>query len=271
MHDHRTDLALALDAARAAGEELRRLFPGARSVRFKSPEQPVTEADLAADRTLREALLGARPGYGWLSEETADTTDRLGRERVWIVDPIDGTQSYVDRRPEFAISVALVERGIPVAGVVYNPMTDEAYHAVYGGGAFLGDRRIRVREAVGRRPTLLASRSDLRTGRIPAPGAGWRVRGLGSTAYKMCRVADGTAQAYVTGAPRFEWDVCAAALILEEAGGEARQYDGSALRFNRSDPSVRGVVALGGLSTAARAELLASLDGRITTEKDETT
>jgi myo-inositol-1(or 4)-monophosphatase len=260
-HPHGADLALALRAARAAGEELRRRLPEAQSVRFKSARQPVTAADLAADRLLRGTLLGARPAYGWLSEETADSPARLARERVWVVDPIDGTTSFLARRPEFVVSVALVERGIPVVGVVYNPMTDETYHAAAGLGAFRNGRRIRVagspRGCAG--PTMLASRDELARGTAPLAGPGWRVRGLGSTAYKMVRVADGSAQAYASRALRYEWDVCGAALVLAEAGGQARQYDGAELSFNRRDPVVRGMVALGGLTGAEREELLASL------------
>jgi myo-inositol-1(or 4)-monophosphatase len=261
---HGPDLALALRAARAAGAELRRRLPEAQSVRFKSPQQPVTAADLAADRILRETLLGARPTYGWLSEETADSPARLARERVWIVDPIDGTTSFLARRPEFVVSVALVERGIPVAGVVYNPMTDETYHAAAGRGAYRNGERIQVTGAPrrGAGPVLLASRDELERGTAPVPGPGWRVRGLGSTAYKMVHVADGSAQAYASRALRYEWDVCGAALVLTEAGGQARQYDGAELSFNRRDPAVRGMVALGGLTGAEREALLASLHHR---------
>src|SRR5262249_17965162 len=107
-------------------------FRAETEVRFKSPDQPVTDADLAADRILHEMLLGARPEYGWLSEETRDSPERLGRERLWVVDPIDGTNSFVLGIPEFAVSIGLVDRGRPVIGVVYNPATDELYHAVAG-------------------------------------------------------------------------------------------------------------------------------------------
>ena len=119
--DYAADLELALRAARAAGEVVMPWFRAGAEVRFKSPDQPVTEADLAADRLLQEILLGERPDYGWLSEETRDTPARLGKERLWVVDPIDGTNSFVQGRAEFAISIALVDRRRAVVGVVYNP------------------------------------------------------------------------------------------------------------------------------------------------------
>src|SRR5690606_19400612 len=107
----RGDLELAVSAAREAGEALMRRFGGAHEVTYKEPDQPLTAADLEADEILRARLLGARPEYGWLSEETKDAPDRLRRERVWIVDPLDGTRSYIAGRPEFAVSIGLVEAG----------------------------------------------------------------------------------------------------------------------------------------------------------------
>src|SRR5690606_4407700 len=101
------DLALAVEAARAAAEVIRSFAGKQLDVRHKSPNQPLTAADLAADALLRERLHGSRPDYGWLSEETADSPDRLERQSVWIVDPIDGTRSFIAGRPEYSISVGL--------------------------------------------------------------------------------------------------------------------------------------------------------------------
>src|SRR5687768_16122139 len=161
--DRQGDLELAIRAARAAGEAVMPSFGGGVEVRYKGPEQPVTDADLAADRVLREMLTGARPEYGWLSEETKDSPDRLSRERLWVVDPIDGTNSFVEGYPEFAVSIGLVERGRAVVGVVFNPATDELYHAMAGGGAFRDGAPIRVSataDAAAVR-TVLASRWEI--------------------------------------------------------------------------------------------------------------
>jgi len=130
------DLALAILAVEAAGRAVMRHFGEELHVVEKSRDQPVTAADLEADLILRHALLGARPGYGWLSEETTDRRDRLAAERVWIVDPLDGTRSFIDGWPEFTISVGLAERGRAAVGVIHNPATAELFWAVRGGGAF---------------------------------------------------------------------------------------------------------------------------------------
>lgn len=235
------DLELALRAVRAAGEAVMGAFRSGAEVRYKGPDQPVTDADLAADRLLREALQGERPEYGWLSEETADSPERLSRERVWVVDPIDGTRSYVDGRAEFSLVVGLAVRGRAVLGVVYNPATGELYHAAEGGGAFLGGEPIRAGGDSGRR-VLLASRSEIRRGELAAFGD-WSLHPLGSTAYKMAKVADGTGDVFLSRGPKSEWDVCGAEVVVREAGGRVADSLGGELRYNRPDPRVRGVIA----------------------------
>jgi myo-inositol-1(or 4)-monophosphatase len=263
QHDLRADLDLAVRAARAAGREVMKHFRGGGEVRYKSADQPVTEADLAADRMLRETLLGERPDYGWLSEETADSPDRLGRARVWLVDPIDGTRSFVDGVAEFAVSVGLAVDGQSVVGVVYNPATDELYHASLGGGAFRNGAPIRV--AAGPAgpagpPVALASRSEIRRGEFDELREEWEVRPYGSTTCKMVKVADGSAHLFLSRGPKSEWDVCAADLVVREAGGGVTDAEGRELRYNRPEPFVRGVLATGGVdhgATLARVSALA--------------
>jgi myo-inositol-1(or 4)-monophosphatase len=238
------DLALALAAVREAAEAV--LARGATGeVRFKSADQPVTDADIEANAVLKRVLLGERPGYGWLSEETVDSEHRRSASHVWIVDPIDGTQSFLDGYPEFGISVALAVDGAAEIGVVHNPATGETYHAIRGGGAFRNGNPVRVGGARSPR-TLLAARSDIRTGMLEPLRGAWRIRPLGSTVYKMVRVADGSADAYISAGFKHEWDVCAAALIAEEAGGTVTDLRGRSLRFNRADPAVQGILVTGG-------------------------
>lgn len=241
--DH--DLTLAADAVRAAGEVVRRHFRGGGEVRFKGPEQPVTEADLLADRLLHERLTSARPEYGWLSEETADSADRLGRDRVWVVDPIDGTNSFVAGIAEFVVSVGLAEEGIAVAAAVYNPISGELYTARRGAGAWRNGAPIRVKAPPpgGAKPVMLASRWELETGVLGAYADAWDISALGSTAYRMLKVADGTAHAFVSPARKNEWDVCGASLVVQEAGGIVTDGAGAPLRFNLDDPVLRGIVA----------------------------
>lgn len=244
---YRADLELAIRAARTAGEAIMRAFRVEQEVRFKSADQPVTEADLAADRILHRVLLGERPDYGWLSEETADSPERLRRARLWVVDPIDGTNSFVAGRPEFAVCVGLVDEGRAVAGVVHNPVTGEVFHAAVGDGAFRDGEPIRV-SAVGTEgtPRIVASRWEMKRGEFEAFHPAWSVEPLGSTAYKMCRVAQGGAEGFVSRGPKAEWDVCAAVVIVTEAGGRVSRLDGEPPLFNQPEPSWRGIAASNG-------------------------
>lgn len=243
------DLELAIRATRAAGAAILPWFRAETEVRYKAPDQPVTDADLETDRILREMLIGERPEYGWLSEETKDSPARLAKERLWVVDPIDGTNSFVKGRAEFAISVALVERGEPVIGIVFNPVTDELYHAAAGAGAFLNSAPIHVSgtgtDAPARR--IVASRWEMGRGEFERFTAPWVVVPLGSTAYKMAKVADGTADVFVSAGPKNEWDVAGAAVIVTEAGGRVTGPAGAPFRYNQPDPAWRGVVATNGL------------------------
>jgi myo-inositol-1(or 4)-monophosphatase len=242
------DRALAIDAARVAGQLALDHWERALDVRHKSADQPVTAADIAVDRLLRARFAEARPDDGWLSEESRDARSRLERNRVWIVDPIDGTRSYIARRPEFTISIALVVAGVPVVGVVCNPATDELYHAVRGGGAVKEhgntSAALRVRAAPAR-PLLLASRSEVGAGELEPFRDDWDIALVGSTAYKLARVAAGEADGYVSRGAKSEWDVAAGVLLVQEAGGRATELDGAAARFNRPLPVLRGIVAAG--------------------------
>ena len=246
--EYRVDLDLAIGAARAAGEGVMRAFRTGQEVRYKGPEQPVTDADLEADRVLHEILLGGRPEYGWLSEETKDSPERLSKRRLWVVDPIDGTNSFVKGRPEFAISIGLVDEGVAVVGVVFNPATGELYHAARGGGAFRGGAPIHVSATADDAEvrTVLASRWEIGRGEFERFADRWTVTPLGSTAYKMAKVADGTGDVFVSAGPKAEWDVCGAEVVITEAGGRVTDLQGRPLRYNQPDPAWRGVAATNG-------------------------
>jgi myo-inositol-1(or 4)-monophosphatase len=251
-----SDLELALGAARGAGDVIMGFFRTDTEVRHKGPDQPVTAADLTADAFLERTLLQARPGDGWLSEETEDDPDRLTLRRVWVVDPLDGTRSFVRGYAEFAVSVALVEDGDAVVGVVYNPARAEVYWATRGGGAYratewsggtAGGEELRLpsEQTAGPtdgRPSLLASRTEIAAGELEPFHAEWVVEPLGSTAYKMVHVAAGIGDAFVSLGPKSEWDVAAGGLILEEAGGAVTDVTGARLRYNGRDPYVHGIV-----------------------------
>jgi len=206
-------------------------------------ENPVTEADLAADQILRDGLLKLLPGSAWLSEESVDDPVRLDAEMVWIVDPIDGTREYVAGVPEFAISVALVSAGVPLIAVLYNPAVDDLFTAVRGQGCWRNGQISKVTHVEDlAQATLLASRTETGRGEFALFSDRMQVRSMGSTAYKLALVAGGEAQAYFTRKPRNEWDVAAGVLLCTEAGAIVTDLGGDVHVFNRPNPRCRGVV-----------------------------
>lgn len=239
------DLELAVSAARAAGVVVMKAFRTDQDVTYKSPDQPLTDADLASDALLREMLLGERPEYGWLSEETADNPERLTREFVWVVDPIDGTRSFISGRAEFAISIGLARSGRAVVGVIYNPATDKMFTAALGAGAGAraGAGVVRVSGAGAGRAVMAASRSEIARGDFDELAEEYEILPTGSTAYKLAAVAVGKADIFVSRGPKNEWDLCAGDLIVTEAGGIVTDLNGAALQYNRPDPHIDGIIA----------------------------
>ena len=253
-----SDRDLLRRAVAEAGAEALRHFRSAGPRWEKAPGQVVTEADLAIDDLLRAALLGARPGDGWLSEERPDDGSRLARERAWIVDPIDGTRAFADGVPEFSISIALVVAGRPVIGAVYNPASGELFEATVGGGAWLNGARIRAsgqERLAGAR--LVSGRGEMCHRRWPEliPEAGFAT--VGSLAYKLALVACGRFDGFVSLRRTADWDVAAALLLVTEAGGRMSLADGSPLRLNRPEPHHAGLVA--GAAPGLHADLVARL------------
>lgn len=203
----------------------------------------VTEADLAVDAVLRQSLL--RPGEGWLSEETPDSPARLGCRRVWVVDPLDGTNEFVEGLPEFAVSVGLVEDGEPVLGGVCNPATGETVLGGVGLGVRLNGQPVGVR-ATSRleNAEILASRSEVKRGEWDRyHGASFRLRPMGSVAWKLALVAAGRADATWTLCPKHEWDVAGGVALVKAGGGTVRLLDGEAPVFNRPQALFPGLFA----------------------------
>ncbi len=240
------ELALAKKAARAAGEILRGYWRrGGYEIGSKGHDNPVTAADLEADRAIKKLLRDPFPGYGWLSEETADNDDRLKCQRVWIVDPLDGTKEFIKGIPEFAVAIALVEDGVPVLGVTYNPIKREMYWAARGVGCHLNTRRVRVtRKRTLKRATVLASRSETARGEWQGfRGMMLKVSPTGSVAYKLAMVAAGKADATFTRSPKSEWDIASGAALVIEAGGTITDIKGREIRFNQRNVKLEGLIA----------------------------
>ena len=238
------DLALLVRATRAAGDLALGYFRTGHAVWDKSPGNPVSDADLAVDAYLMDQLCSARPGYGWLSEETADAPDRLGCARVWVVDPIDGTRDFIRGRDGWAVSVALVEAGRPVLAALVAPVREQMFVAVAGRGAHRNGVRLAVS---GRRdPAGLAmpiESQGLTAKWWPEPWDAVAVERPNSIALRTAKVATGEADAWIEGRTVNEWDLAAAVLILTEAGGTITDRAGQALRFNQPEPTIVGVVA----------------------------
>ena len=238
------DLARIREALAAAAEAIRPFTPGAVDYEEKSSRgDPVTAADLAAN----EVLLGLLPtqGEGWLSEETADNPERLQHRRVWVVDPLDGTREFVDGIPEWSISVGLVEDGIPVAGGILSPTTDQLVLGSVESGISLNGEVIRHsarKELDG--AVILASRSEWKRGEWARfDDAPFVVKPCGSVAYKLAQVAAGLADGTWTLVPKHEWDVAGGAALMLAAGGTLMHADGSPPRFNRPNPKLPNFLA----------------------------
>jgi myo-inositol-1(or 4)-monophosphatase len=235
----------------AAAEALRPFTPGA--IAFERKEErgdPVTAADEAANVVLRDIL--PQSGEGWLSEESVDDPSRLGRARVWVVDPIDGTREFIEGIPEWCISIGLLEGDVPVAGGILNPATGELVLGSLETGVTLNGAPVRVREpARGGPVTVLASRSEIKRGEWDGSvDPAVVVRPCGSVAYKLGLVAAGLADATWTLVPKSEWDVAGGCALVRAAGGVVTLVDGGEPRFNKAEPKFPNFVAAGPLLAA---------------------
>jgi len=233
-------------AIHAAKEVFGQFTPGKIETEYKAGHDPVTEADRALDSVLRKNLL--REGEGWLSEESADDLSRLDRERVWVVDPLDGTRELVEGIPEFCVSIALVESGRPVAAGICNPATNETFMGAIDCGLTYNGAPARVSQRSELRGALvLASRSETKRGEWEKfQGAPFKVEPMGSVAYKLARVAAGLADITFTLTPKNEWDIAGGAALINSAGGFVQTLD-SVMICNRKNPLIDGLIACGPL------------------------
>ncbi|MFZ5707002.1 MAG: 3'(2'),5'-bisphosphate nucleotidase CysQ [Pseudomonadota bacterium] len=204
----------------------------------KTPGSPVCDIDLAADALLRERLMALDPEAGWLSEETADSAERLNCVRVWVVDPIDGTRDYVRGRDGWAVSIALVEGGRPMIGVLDAPARGQHWRAQAGRGAYLNGQPLRAsgrRELPGARvPADVLARADADLVTVGKPN---------SIALRIAMVAADQADLLATLRWGNEWDIAAAALIAQEAGAVVTDAMGRPLRYNSTKGEQFGVLA----------------------------
>jgi len=231
-----------LDAVAAIAAEAGRLALGRASGEYKrwekAPGHPVCDVDLAVDAFLRERLAKLIPDAGWLSEETVDEPSRLGKRQVWIVDPIDGTRDFLRGRSGWCVSVALVEDGSPIVGVLDAPARSEVWAAQKGEGATRNGVAISA-----------SQRAALSGARMPIDALPKVDRDLvavakpNSIALRICMVAAGEADLVATYKWGHQWDLAAAALVASEAGAAVSDAVGRPLAFNTPGAAVFGVLA----------------------------
>lgn len=239
----KAELELVISTVRKAGEAIIRIADEQFKTARKEVERDVvTVADLESDRILKEMLTGEFPDYGWLSEETVDQKSRLEYERIWIVDPLDGTREFVMRNPEFVVSVGLVEAGRGILGVIYNPTTDELFEAVEGSEVRLNGRPVSSNHKLMNKAVVEVSRSDIAKGVFKDLESFVQLRPCGSIAYKLARLAAGMMDSVISLTPKNEWDIAAGVVLVKQAGGTVRDKSNSEFVFNQNNTLVNGVV-----------------------------
>jgi myo-inositol-1(or 4)-monophosphatase len=239
------DVALLTDTVREAGALALSLFRTELKNWTKGASSPVSEADIAVNDLIETRLRRATPDYGWLSEESVDDEQRLDRQRVWIVDPIDGTRGYLAGREDWCVSVALVEDTTPVLAAVFAPASDEFFFAARGQGAARNDTAVHATtgtemdfsRVAGPKPLVeRLSRSSDDITLHPR---------IGSLALRLCRVAEGRLDAAFAGGQSRDWDLAAANLIVQEANGSMTALSGDRILYNRREVTHGVLVAAG--------------------------
>jgi myo-inositol-1(or 4)-monophosphatase len=239
------DALLLTDTVREAGALALSLFRTELKNWTKGTSSPVSEADIAVNDLIADRLRSATPDYGWLSEESADDQERLHKQRVWIVDPIDGTRGYLAGREDWCVSVALVEDSRPLLAAVFAPASDEFFFAERGRGTLLNGAIVRATSGTeidfarvaGPKPLIeRLNRSSFEIAVHPR---------IASLALRLCRVAEGTLDAAFAGGQSHDWDHAAANLIVQEANGSMTALSGDAIQYNRREVTHGMLVAAG--------------------------
>ncbi len=245
------DAKLLRETVREAGALALSLFRTDLKNWTKGASSPVSEADIAVNDLLEARLRSAGPDYGWLSEESADDQQRLGKHLVWIVDPIDGTRGYLAGREDWCVSVALVEDSSPLLAAVFAPASDEFFFAIRGQGATRNGVRIDATPGIEMDfarvagPKPLVERLNTASGEITLHPR------IASLALRLCRVAEGRLDAAFAGGQSHDWDIAAAHLIVQEANGKMTALSGEGILYNCREVT-HGVLVAAGRDRHAR-------------------
>jgi myo-inositol-1(or 4)-monophosphatase len=206
---------------------------------------PVSEADIAVDRLLRERLTAGCEDFAWLSEESADDASRLGARHVWIVDPIDGTRAYIAGLPDWAVSAALIEDSRPVAACLYAPAMDEFFMARAGAGATLNGAPIMTTKGTDLQNLRIAGPKNLLERLAPLLPPFTTAPRVRSLALRLARLAQGAYDVAFAGGNSHDWDLAAADLLVQEAGGALTPFTGGNVAYNQPVPRHGMLVAAG--------------------------
>ncbi len=266
------ELRVAVDLARSAGAAILEQYKGPLDVEqknFDDDSEPVTQADRIANELIVTGLQREFPGDGILAEESVDTERRLGKSRVWMVDPLDGTNGFIAGNGDFAVQIGLVENGECIVGVVYQPLTGTLYRAVIGEGTWierpqLDPERARVSENRELAKMRLAASRSHRSSRMNKVVQRFGFREevqRGSVGIKIGLLVEQQCDVYIHLSPRTkQWDTCAPQLILTEAGGSMTDLFGQPLNYNVPEVQNRnGLVASNGIAHDRIIEKLAPL------------
>ena len=229
-----SELKVAIEASEKAGEVILKYYKSKYEIKEKSYHNPVTTADKEADKTIKQILMNNFPDYGWLSEETVDSDERLSKEKVWVVDPLDGTKEFIEGIPNFVVSIGLVKNGIPILGVLFNPVSKELFFASKGKGSFLNNKSIKcISKNDTKNMIMLNSRSETRRGLWEPFKSKFKMcKPIGSVAYKLGLTAAGKADVFASLRPKNEWDICAGNCIINESGGKLIDLNGNRRIYN---------------------------------------
>lgn len=248
------ELNQVIKIIKQAGQAAMQYYNSDNEVSYKQGDSPVTEADLAAEKVILEGL--KQFNYGILSEETDEENDRLNQQKVWIIDPLDGTKDFIQKTGDFSIIIGLVENQKAVLGVVYQPVLDIVYFATKGGGAYMQKKsqpavRLHVSDTEQlSQMKILASRNHL--GDVEVEFA--KDNGIenfvrsGSAGLKIAKVASAEGDIYMNTSDRtFEWDICGGTVIINEAGGQITDMQGNEILFNKKNPrNLQGYIVSNG-------------------------